>query len=112
AVVLTAAIGALAAAALGAGSLGWVVRDRAARQTRLTDDLRLVLERAEVFQEGGKRAEALAAIERAAQVAGEAAPEAALQQRLAALQERLAADAQDKEVVAQFEEIRLREQSR
>src|SRR5262249_24683168 len=63
------------------GGIGWMVRDSAARQAKLIDDLQQALERAESLQGQGKRAEALAAFERAEQIADQATPEAALQER-------------------------------
>jgi serine/threonine-protein kinase len=97
-------------ASLG-GGVGWAVRDRAARQARAANELELALDRAELFQSQGKRAEALAAIERADLLAGEAPPDPARDARLAALKERLDADARDQEFIARFEEILLRVQS-
>jgi serine/threonine protein kinase/tetratricopeptide (TPR) repeat protein len=110
--------GPLAAAAVlglallvGAGGVGWVALDRAARRGKAATNLELVLDRAELFLEGGKRAEALAAFERAELLAGEARPDPAREERLAALKERLAADARDHEFITRFEDIRLRVQS-
>ena len=97
--------------ALG-GGVGWVVRDRAARQARAADELERDLDRAELFQGQGKRAEALAALDRAALLAGQAPPDAARDARLAAVRERLDADDRDEVFAARFEEIRLRDQSR
>jgi serine/threonine protein kinase/tetratricopeptide (TPR) repeat protein len=94
------------------GGVGWVVRDRAARQARAANDLELALERAELFVGEGKRAEALAAFERAEQLAAQAPRETARDERLAALKERLAAEARDQEFIARFEDIRLRAGSR
>ena len=107
-----AAAGVLGLALLVAvGGLGWAAQDRAARQARTANDLELALDRAELFQGEGKRAEALAAFDRAELLAGQAPPEQARKERLAALKERLAAEARDQEFLARFEEIRLRVQS-
>jgi tetratricopeptide (TPR) repeat protein/serine/threonine protein kinase len=104
-----------------AGSIGWAVRDRAAReegieleqrarQARIANDLELALDRAELFQGQGKRAEALAALERVELLAGEAAPDRGHDKRLAALKERFAADKRDQEFLASFEDIRFQVQ--
>jgi serine/threonine protein kinase/Flp pilus assembly protein TadD len=105
-----AAVLALAVLAV-AGTLGWVIRDRGARRTRLANDFELAVERAELFHSEGKRAEALAAFERAEALVGEASLGSALQHKLVGLRERLDAEARDQEFVAQFEEYRLLEQT-
>src|SRR5262249_28129404 len=46
---------------VGSGA-GWVLRDRAARQTREANDLDLTIDRAEMFHRDGKGAEARAAL--------------------------------------------------
>jgi serine/threonine protein kinase len=94
------------------GGAGWVVRDRAARQAREADDLELAVNRAEMFERDGKRPEARAALEQAELLAGRAAADPAREARLAALKERLAADARDQQFITDFEDIRLRVQSR
>jgi tetratricopeptide (TPR) repeat protein/serine/threonine protein kinase len=93
------------------GGVAWLVSDHAARRTRATNELGLALERAALFVEQGKRAEALAALDRADLLAGEARPDPASDERRAALKERLAAEARDQEFVATFENIRLEAQS-
>ena len=55
----------------------------------------------------GKRAEALAAFERAELLAGQAWNDPTRNERLAALKERLAAEKRDEEFIARFEDIRL-----
>jgi serine/threonine protein kinase/Flp pilus assembly protein TadD len=97
--------------ALLGGGAGWVIRDRAARQAKMSHDLELALDRADLFQGEGKRAEALAAVERAELLTGQAPPQLARRKRLAAVKERLAAEARDQAFIARFEEIRLRVQS-
>ena len=89
------------------GGIGWTALDRAARQTRAANELEVALERAEFFQGQGKRAEALAAFERAELLAGQAWTDPARDERLAALKERLAAEKRDQEFIARFEDIRL-----
>jgi tetratricopeptide (TPR) repeat protein len=114
ALATAAALGLTLLVALGAvaGSAGWVLRDRAARQAKLAGDTQLALQRAELLQEQRKRSEALAALEHAELLAQEAAPAQALRERLAAVRGRLDAEARDQDFVARFEAIRLREQSR
>jgi tetratricopeptide (TPR) repeat protein len=108
------ALGLTLLVALGAvaGSVGWVLRDRGARQAKLAGDTQLTLQRAELLQEQGKQPEALAALEHAELLARGAAPAPALRERLAALRGRLDAEARDQDFVGRFEAIRLREQSR
>src|SRR5207253_416586 len=108
---LTVALCLFVVAATMVGSIGWVMRDQEARRAKTTDDIQLALERAELLQHQGKRAEALAAFDRAEQLAGDMALDPAWRQRLATLKERLDAEAQDQDFVAQFGEIRLLEQS-
>jgi tetratricopeptide (TPR) repeat protein len=98
-------------ASLGSG-VGWVIRDRAARQAKVANDLELTLDRAELFLGQGKRAEALAALERAEILTGEAPHDSARDERLAAIKERLDAAVRDQEFLAQFADIRLQAQSR
>jgi tetratricopeptide (TPR) repeat protein len=115
--VFAAGVCVLVAAVLG--SIGWAVRDRAvreeekqreqaARQARAANELALALDRAELFQGQGKRAEALSALERAELLAAEAPADSDLGARLAAVKERLAAEARDQEFVARIDDIRLR----
>jgi tetratricopeptide (TPR) repeat protein len=103
------------------GSAVWAVRDRAlreeekqreqaARQARAANELELALGRAELFQEQGKRAEALAALERAEVLAGEATDPAQDGRRIA-LKERLDAQQRDQQFRTRFEEIRLEAQT-
>jgi serine/threonine protein kinase/tetratricopeptide (TPR) repeat protein len=90
------------------GVVGWGIRDRAARQAQTAHELELALDRADLFQREGKRAEALAALGRAELLAGQARADAARVERLAALKERLAAEARDQEFIARFEDVWLR----
>jgi serine/threonine protein kinase/Flp pilus assembly protein TadD len=94
------------------GGVGWAVRDQAARQARLTNDLELALDQTDVLLGQGKQAEAQAAFNQTELLAGQVPPDTARDARRAALQERLDAGARDQEFMARFEEIRLVEQSR
>jgi serine/threonine protein kinase/Flp pilus assembly protein TadD len=93
------------------GGVGWAAMDRAARRTKVANDLELALDRAELFQGQGNRAEALTALDRAELLAGEAPRDPARDERLAALKERLAAEARDQDFLASFEKIRLQVES-
>jgi serine/threonine protein kinase/tetratricopeptide (TPR) repeat protein len=97
---------------IAVGGIGWAMLDQAARQNKAANDLELALDRAELLQVQGKGLEALAAVDRAEHLAGEAAPDPARNGRLAALKERLAAEARDDKFRARFEEIRLNVQSK
>jgi tetratricopeptide (TPR) repeat protein len=94
-------------ASLVAG-IGWAVRDRAARQAKVVNDLDLALERGELFHRDGKQADARAALDRAELLAAEAPADPARHERLAALKERLAAEARDQVFLSRFEDIWLR----
>jgi len=98
-------------ALLGAGA-GWVMRDRAARQSQAARELERTLDGAEIFLGQGKPAEALAALQRAELLAGQTAIGARLGNRLAELKDRLDAEARDQGFLAKFDDIRLRAQSR
>jgi serine/threonine protein kinase/Tfp pilus assembly protein PilF len=104
-VALLIALGAVA------GSVGWVLRDREARQARSVTEARLALDRAGLLQDQGKRAEALAAFERAEVLAAEAESDAGLRERLAKVKGRLDAEARDHAFVARFLEARLLDRS-
>jgi tetratricopeptide (TPR) repeat protein len=91
--------------------IGWAALERAARQAKAANELEVALDRAEFFQGPGKRAEALAAFERADLLAGQAGTNPARDERLAALKERLAAEKRDQEFIARFEDIRLHAES-
>jgi tetratricopeptide (TPR) repeat protein/serine/threonine protein kinase len=93
-------------------SIGWAMRDRAARRAKAAYDVELALDRAELFQGQGKRAEALAALDRVELLAGEAGPDPDRDVRVATLKEWLDADARDQEFIVRWEEIRLRETDR
>jgi tetratricopeptide (TPR) repeat protein len=97
--------------ALLAGGGGWVISDRTGRQAKAVKELELALDRAKLFHGEKKRAEALAALDRADLLAGQLPADPARDERLAALKERLTAEARDEEFVARFEDIRLRVQS-
>ena len=84
-----------------ASGIGWAVRDRTARQARVTDQLELILDEVARLQHAEKWHEALVSARRAepALAAGEAAPE---------IQERAQQTLADLELVRRLEEIRVR----
>jgi serine/threonine protein kinase/Flp pilus assembly protein TadD len=90
---------------------GWVLRDRAARQAKVANDLELALDQAELFPGQGKRAAAMAAIERADLLVEETAVDPVRSERLAAVKKRLADETRDQEFLDDFGDIRLRAQS-
>jgi tetratricopeptide (TPR) repeat protein len=92
---------------VAAAGIGLTALERATRQARAANDLELALERAEFFQSKGERSEALAAVNRAELLSGQAPPDSGREERLAAVKERLAAEARDKEFSRCFEDIRL-----
>jgi serine/threonine-protein kinase len=92
--------------ALLAGGVGWVIRDRTARESRLEQ----ALERAELFQESGKREDALGAYHQAVLLSSEVRPDPTRNARLSDLKERLDAEVRDQEFMARYEDIRLRVQ--
>jgi serine/threonine-protein kinase len=93
------------------GGVGWVVRDRVARQAKTTNDLEQALDRADLLLDQGKQAEAQAALDQATMLAGQVPSDTTRDDRRAALQARLDAAARDQEFMARFEEIRLVVQS-
>jgi serine/threonine protein kinase/Flp pilus assembly protein TadD len=96
---------------LAGGGVGWTALDRAARQTKAANELEVALDRAEFFQGLGKRAEALAVIERAELLAGQAGTGSSRDRWLTARKERLAAVKRDQDFIPRVEDIRLRAES-
>jgi serine/threonine protein kinase/Flp pilus assembly protein TadD len=93
--------------ALFGGAAGWVMHDRAMRLDKVVNDLERALDRAELLQGQGNRAEALAAFERAELLAGQSPSDPARDERLASLKERFVTDARDQKFIARFEKLRL-----
>jgi tetratricopeptide (TPR) repeat protein len=100
AVVRTAAVCLLLTAAVLAGSVGWVLRDQAARRTETEREAGAALEEAAQWQREGRLPEALAAARRAAWVADTGTAGVAFRQRVQARRA-------DLELVADLEEARL-----
>jgi serine/threonine protein kinase/Flp pilus assembly protein TadD len=99
-VVLTAALGLLAAAAVLAGSVGWVVRDRAARRTETERVVAAAFDESVSRQEERRLPEALSAARRANELLAGADVGEALQQRVRA---RLS----DLELLGRLDNVRL-----
>jgi tetratricopeptide (TPR) repeat protein len=98
-------VGSVAAAlvvvlAVVAGSVGWVVRDRAARQTETEREASAALAEAANWQQEGRLPEALAAVRRAAWLVDTGVADEAFRKRLQARRA-------DLELVAALEEARL-----
>jgi hypothetical protein len=99
-VVWSAAVALLVALAVLAGSVGWVVRDRATRQAKTAAAVEAALEEARRFQREGKWPEGQAAAKRAEALLASGGGSEELQQRV---HELLA----DFRMVAKLEEVRL-----
>jgi serine/threonine protein kinase/Flp pilus assembly protein TadD len=100
AMVRTAAVCLLVTLAVLAGSVGWVVRDQAARRTETEREANAALEEAAQWQRERRRPEALAAARRAAWMTETGNARAAFRQRVQARRA-------DLELVAELEEARL-----
>jgi serine/threonine-protein kinase len=105
--VVTIAAVVLVAVLLVAGCVGWVVRDRAARQAKIATDLQAALEEAQRSQREGNWPQALAAVKRAEALLQDGAAEPALAERVQGLLRELAEEEADGRLVARLEEIRL-----
>ena len=108
-VMVSAAVTLLAALTVLAGSVGWIVRDRAARQAKRTEDLQAALKEAQRFQEEGLWPQAQAAANRAEALLEDGKAEPALAERVKSLLQTLAEQEADVRLVACLEAIRLRQ---
>jgi serine/threonine protein kinase/Flp pilus assembly protein TadD len=105
--VWSASAALLVTLAVLAGSAGWVVRDRAARQAQLTADLQASWEEAQRSRREGRWPQAQAAAERAEALLRDGAGEPALSEKVRALLRELAEEEADRRLVDRLEEIRL-----
>jgi serine/threonine protein kinase/Flp pilus assembly protein TadD len=105
-VVWSAAAALLVTVAVLAGSVGWVVRDRAARQARVAADLQAALDDALRFQKDGNWPRAQAAARRAEALLRDGAPEPAVAERVRAVVRELAEKEADDTLLAHLEAIR------
>ena len=106
-VVWSALVALLVTVVVLAGSVGWIVRDRAARQAKVARDLQAALEESRRFQREGKRPQAQAAAKRAEALLLDGAGEPELAVRVQGLLRELAEEEADVRLVARLEEIRL-----
>jgi tetratricopeptide (TPR) repeat protein len=106
-VVWSAAAALLMTLAVLAGSVGWVVRDRAARQVQDAADLHAALEEVQRSRREGRWPQAQAAAQRAEALLRNGAAEPALARRVRGLLRELAEEEADRRLVARVEEIRL-----
>jgi serine/threonine protein kinase/Flp pilus assembly protein TadD len=107
--VVWSAAALFATLAVLAGSVGWVLRDRADRQARTRAAVRDALEEAQRFHEQAHWAQAQAAVQRAEALLPEGTADPALAARVRALLRELAAEDADRRLLAGLEEIRLRQ---
>ena len=108
-VMLSAAVALLAALTVLAGSVGWIMRDRAARQAKRTAELQAALKEAQRFQQEGLWPQAQAAAKRAEVLLQDGTAEPALAERVKSLLQELAEEEADVRLVARLEAIRLRQ---
>jgi serine/threonine protein kinase/tetratricopeptide (TPR) repeat protein len=92
-----------------AGSVGWVVRDRAARQAKIASDLEAALEDAQRFRRGGELPRAQAAAKRAEALLDDGVVEPDLAERVQSLLRELAEEEADGRLVSLLQEMRLRQ---
>jgi serine/threonine protein kinase/Flp pilus assembly protein TadD len=107
AVVGAAAAALLAALAVLAGSVGWVVRDRAARQAGVAADIEVALNAARRARGEGNWSQARAALQRADALLHHDAAGPDLAGRVGRLQRELAEEEAAGRLVARLEELRL-----
>jgi serine/threonine protein kinase/Flp pilus assembly protein TadD len=108
-VMLSAAVASLAALTVLAGSIGWIMRDRAARRAELTADLQSAVEESQRLQKEGKWPQAQAAAGRAEALLHAGAPDPALAERVKGLLSKLAEQQDDVALLESLEAIRLRQ---
>ncbi|MGO9922994.1 MAG: protein kinase domain-containing protein [Isosphaeraceae bacterium] len=108
-VMVSAGVALLAAVAVLAGSIGWIMRDRAARQAKLNDDLDAAVEESQRLQKEGKWPQAQAAAVRAEALLRDGAALPAGAERVRGLLRKLADEQLDVGFFASLEAIRGRE---
>jgi serine/threonine protein kinase/Tfp pilus assembly protein PilF len=107
--MLSAAVAALAALTVLAGSIGWIMRDRAARRAKLTGDIRSAVEESQRLQNEGKWPQAQAAAARAEALLGDGAADPAVAERVRGLMRKLAEEQADVALLERLDVIRLRQ---
>jgi serine/threonine protein kinase/Flp pilus assembly protein TadD len=108
-VMLSAAVAALAALTVLAGSIGWIMRDRAARRAKLTGEIRSAVEESQRLLNGGMWPQAQAAAGRAEALLHAGAPDPALDVRVRDLLSKLAEQQADVALLESLEAIHLRQ---
>jgi serine/threonine protein kinase/Flp pilus assembly protein TadD len=106
-VIWSAAIALLAALAVLAGSVGWIARDRAARQARVANEIEAALREADGCRREGNLVQAEAAARRAEALLQHDADEPALVARVQGLLGELAEDEADGRLLTRLEALRL-----
>jgi serine/threonine protein kinase/Flp pilus assembly protein TadD len=104
---LVGAAMAVSALVLLGGGVGWVVRDRFARQAKLTADLQKALDETERCRRDGHWPQAQAAAKRAEELLRDGAAEPALVERTQGVLRALAEEEADRRLVDRLEEMRL-----
>jgi serine/threonine protein kinase/Flp pilus assembly protein TadD len=107
--VMSAAAALMMGLAVLAGSVGWIVRDRAARQTKKVGDIESALKDAEQFRKEGKLPKAQAEVKRAKDLLDEDVAAPALAERVQSLLRELAEEEADSRLVADLAKLRLRQ---
>ncbi len=92
-----------------AGSIGWIMRDRAARRAKLTAQLHAAVEESQRLQKDGKWPQAQAAAARASALLGYGAADLAVAERVRSLLRELVDEQADSTLLASLEAIRLRQ---
>jgi eukaryotic-like serine/threonine-protein kinase len=108
-VMVSAAVALLAALTVLAGSVGWIMRDQAARQAKMTAGVQAALDEAQRFQKEGLWPQAQAAAKRAEVLLQDGTAEPALAERVKSLLRNLAEQEADVRLVARLDAIRLRQ---
>jgi serine/threonine protein kinase/Flp pilus assembly protein TadD len=108
-VMLSAAVASLAALTVLAGSIGWIMRDQAARRAKVTGDLRAAVDESQHLQKEGKWPQARAAAARAEALLRVGAADPAVAERVRGLLSRLAEDQADVALLESLDAIRGRQ---
>ncbi len=108
-VVVSAAAALLAALTVLAGSVGWIMRDGAVRQTKTTAAVEAAVKEGQRFQAEGLLLQAQAAAKRAEVLLQDGTAEPALAASVKSLQRNLAEEEADVRLLAELEAIRLRQ---
>lgn len=107
--VVSAAAALVMGLAVLAGSVGWIVRDQAARQAKRVGDIEVALKDAKGFRREGKLPMAQAAAKRAETLLQDGVAAPALAEQVQNLLRELAEEETDSRLVADLAELRLRQ---